>query len=331
MTPAHLETPLNALLGLRHPVLLAPMAGVAGGALAAAVSRAGALGLIGGGYCDPEWLGAELEMAGRADIGIGFITWRLDEIPAVLELALAARPRAVLLSFGDITPYVAPIHAAGARVIAQVQSVAQARAARDAGADVIVAQGREAGGHAGERATLALVPAVVDAVAPLPVVAAGGIADGRGLAAVLMLGACGAMLGSRFYACAESLAHPHAKTRAVEASGDDTVRSAAFDRLRGWHWPPGYALRTLANETTRRYAIAPEEFDSRAARERFAAASAAGEVDHAAVIVGEAADLISDVSPAAAVVESIVAAAAAVLDGAGRHLSAARIDAAARE
>ena len=121
-----IQSALCSRLGIAQPLLLAPMANVAGGRLAAAVSRAGGLGLIGGGYGDPEWLSAELAAAEQAAIGVGFITWRLDQVPRLLDLALAAQPRAVLLSFGDIAPYVARIHAAGAVLIAQVQSVAQA-------------------------------------------------------------------------------------------------------------------------------------------------------------------------------------------------------------
>ena len=123
--------------------------GTGWGALAAAVSRAGGLGLIGGGYGDPEWLGAELACAGDARIGVGFITWRLDARVALLDMALEHGVAAVLLSFGEVAPYAERVHAAGALLIAQVQSLAQARAALGAGADVIVAQGGEAGGHAG--------------------------------------------------------------------------------------------------------------------------------------------------------------------------------------
>ncbi len=318
MTTSPSSAALCRLLGSRHPLLLAPMAGVAGGALAAAVSAAGGLGLVGGGYGDPEWVGAELDEADGVAVGIGFIAWRLRDAAGVLDLALARRPRAVLLSFDDIAPWAARIQAAGARLIAQVQSVAQARAAAGAGAEVIVAQGAEAGGHAGRRGSLALLPAVVDAVAPLPVVAAGGIADGRGLAAALLLGAAGAMLGTRFYASRESLAHPQLKQAALAAGGDDTVRSAVFDRLRGWHWPPGYALRTLANDTTRRFAADPLAFEAAMAdeRERFAAASAAGAAGEAAVIVGEAVDLVDDLPPAAAIVERIMGEARAALGAA---------------
>ena len=299
---------LRGVLGIEQPLLLAPMAYVAGGRLAAAVSAAGGLGLIGGGYGDPEWVGAELDAAGSAAIGIGFITWRLAHNPLVLDLALERSPRAVLLSFGDISPYVARIKSAGARVIAQVQTVAHALAARDAGADVLVAQGAEAGGHAGERSTFPLVPAVVDAVAPLPVVAAGGIADGRGLAAALMLGAGGAMLGSRFYATREALASAPAKQVLVGASGDDTVRGAIFDRLRGWDWPPAYSLRTLANDMTARWPGEAAGLAGSLTQEQstFQSAVAAADTRIAPVVAGEAADLIRDLPGASELVERIM-------------------------
>ncbi|MBX9607494.1 MAG: nitronate monooxygenase [Gammaproteobacteria bacterium] len=302
-----LSSRLTQALGIEVPVLLAPMANVAGGRLAAAVTRAGGLGLIGGGYGDPEWLGAELAAAGDAPVGVGFITWRLAERPALLDLALAARPRAVLLSFGDIAPFAARIHAAGAVLIAQVQTVAAARAAAAAGAQVIVAQGGEAGGHGGQRGTLPLVPAVVDAVAPLPVVAAGGIADGRGLAAALLLGASGAMIGSRFYASQESLAFAAGRAAALAASGDDTVKGAVYDRLRGYDWPPGYALRTLSNDLTSRWPSEAAGLDASLADERaaFLRAVEAGDTRAAPVIVGEAADLITDLPPAADIVRRI--------------------------
>lgn len=299
------------------------MANVAGGRLAAAVSQAGGLGLIGGGYGDPEWLGAELAAAEGTPIGVGFINWRLDQVPRLLDLALAARPRAVLLSFGDIAPHAARIHAAGASLIAQVQSVAQARAARDAGADVIVAQGSDAGGHAGMRGTMGLVPAVVDAVAPLPVLAAGGIADARGIAAAFMLGACGVMLGTRFYGSREALASRQAKQALLDASGDDTVRGAVFDRLRGWDWPPGYSLRTLANEMTARWPGAAEGLADALAPQQAELARALGVSDTrvAPVIVGEVADLIHDLPSAGELVTRLMAEAEDLLARAG-HLVA---------
>jgi len=168
---------------------------VSGGALAASVSAGGGLGLVGGGYAEADWLERELALSGNQRVGCGFITWALAERPDALGIALGHAPAAVMLSFGDAAPFIAPIQNAGALVICQVQSLAQAREVLAEGADIIVAQGTEAGGHGGARSTLPLVPAVVDLVAAsgrdVPVVAAGGIADGRGLAAALMLGADG--------------------------------------------------------------------------------------------------------------------------------------------
>ena len=249
-----ITTALTRLFDLTHPIVLWPMGGVAGGALAAAVSNAGGLGLVGGGYGDADWLRTELAIA-RADTtcawGAGFITWSATR--AVLDQVLAAQPHAVVLSFGDPRPFGAVIKAAGCKLICQVQDLSGARLAVQAGADLIVAQGSEAGGHGGSRATLPLVPAVADAVAPLPVVAAGGIADGRGLAAALMLGAQGALIGTRFYASAEALGHPAAKQRIAAAVGDRTRRTTVFDIVRRIGWPSAITGRALHNRFIERW------------------------------------------------------------------------------
>jgi nitronate monooxygenase len=304
-----LKTPLTELLEICHPVILAPMARVSGGALAAAVSAAGGLGLIGGGYGEAEWIEAEFAAAGNQRVGVGFITWCLAQKPELLDRALEHRPAAVMLSFGDPAPFVTAIKQAGAKLICQVQSVAHARSAAAAGADVIVAQGGEAGGHGAARATFPLVPAVADAVAPAPVVAAGGIADGRGLAAALMLGAAGVLLGTRFYAAAESLAHPGAKQRVVAATGDDTVKTAVFDRARDLTWPEPYRIRGLANAFTERWHDHEAELAEAGAAERarYGAAAEAGDFDTAGVIAGEAAGLIGEVLPVGEIVERLVA------------------------
>lgn len=310
-----IETALTQLLGIEHPLLAAPMAGVAGGALAAAVSDAGGFGLIGGGYGDRDWLAEQTRDLDCTRLGIGFITWRLADNPALLDVALAARPRAILLSFGDVQPFAGKIRARDVLLIAQVQSLEAACAARDAGADIIVAQGTEAGGHGGTRATLPLVPAIVDAVAPVPVVAAGGIADGRGLAAALMLGASGAMMGTRFYCCVESLAPAAAKARAVAASGDHTIRSSVFDVLRQYDWPAPYNLRTLANAMTARFGSRLDELraDEAAQAAKFNAAVTHGNYDIAAVIAGEALDLVDNVPSAAGIVTQTIRGATACL------------------
>ena len=184
-----IATRLTELLRIEHPILLAPMDLVADGRLAAAVSRAGGLGILGGGYGDEAWLERELNAAGDARIGVGFITWSMARKPRLLDLVMERKPAAVMLSFGEVRPYAEEIKRGGALLICQVHTLAQATEARACGAEILVAQGAEAGGHGVSRGTIAFVPAVVDAAPDAVVVAAGGIADGRGLAAALMLGA----------------------------------------------------------------------------------------------------------------------------------------------
>jgi nitronate monooxygenase len=242
-----LKTRVTTELNIQHPILLAPMGGVSGGALAAAVTNAGGLGVIGGGYGDKEWLQRELLAAGNAPVGIGFISWALQKCPDLLNVALDHDPKAIFLSFGEIRSFAPQIRRAGIPLIAQIQTVAQAKGAVSEGAEFIVAQGTEAGGHGGTRSTFPLVPAVVDALGNIPVIAAGGIADGRGLAAALMLGAAGVLCGTAFFASRESLSHPNMKRVAFAASGDDTVRSSVVDIARGINWPPQWTIRTLRN------------------------------------------------------------------------------------
>jgi len=300
-------TALTQSFDLEYPIILAPMANFSGGALAATVSRAGGLGLIGGGYGDGDWLKRELQLAGNENIGIGFITWSLAKQPELLDLALDHKPRAMFLSFGDLKPFAGKIAAAGVPLIAQVQSVADAKIAASEGAQFIVAQGSEAGGHGGGRGTLPLVPAVIDAVGKTPVIAAGGIADGRGLAAALALGAAGVVCGTAFYASREALTNERIKAAAVAASGDNTVRSSIFDIARRIDWPGRWTIRTLDNAFHREWAEKPEalEADSAVQAQRYKDAAAAGDADVAAVIVGEAIDLVHEIRPAAEIVRSI--------------------------
>jgi nitronate monooxygenase len=314
-----LRTRLTRKLGIEHPILLAPMGGTSGGRLAAAVSGAGGLGLIGGAYGDREVLARELAAAGNTRIGCGFITWALARRPQALDEALAHAPAAIMLSFGDAGPFLPAVRKAGVAAICQVQTLRQAQEVLDEGADIIVAQGTEAGGHGAARATLPLVPAVADLVArsgqDAVVVAAGGIADGRGLAAALMLGAEGVLIGSRFYAADESLAHPAAKARVVAGTGDDTFRTTVYDRARGIDWPSWYTGRALANGFGQKWhgreAALDAEIDCE--RARYAAAAASGDFDTAVVYTGEGIDLIHAVEPAAAILARTVAEAEAAL------------------
>ena len=309
-------TALTEMFGLQHPIVLGPMGGVSGGRLAAAVSNAGGLGLVGGGYGEPAWLRTELSRVKedtRRPWGVGLITWSIER--SVLDLALGYRPAAFLLSFGDPRTYAAAIKSAGCKLICQVQDVEQARMAREAGADLIVAEGTEAGGHGGARATLPLVPAVVDAVAPTPVVAAGGIADGRGLAASLMLGAHGALIGTRFYASAEALGQDGAKKRIVAAHASETGRTCVFDIIRSYAWPPEYPGRALRNRFMERWHGREGALKAALETERAAyqAAAREGDFDTAVVWAGEAVDLIKSVDSAAELVARISAEAEAQL------------------
>lgn len=316
-----LNTRLTDFFGIEHPILLAPMAMVSGGRLAAAVTAAGGLGLIGAGYGDPDWLQAELQNSEKARVGYGFITWALARQPELLDTVLAQQPATVMLSFGELAPFAARIHAARVPVTAQVQNLAQARSALAAGADIIVAQGGEAGGHGmSARSTFTLVPDVVDLVAERSpqtlVVAAGGIADGRGLAAALALGADGVLVGSRFWASLEALVSPGAQQRALQAGGDDTIRTRAFDLVRQREWPAEYDLRLVTNALIRRWHGNETELRSRlpevvAAYERGVADE---DFDVDTVLVGEAVGVIRDIRPAADIVAGMVADAARILN-----------------
>jgi nitronate monooxygenase len=303
-----IRTALTEAFGLTYPIVLAPMGQVAGGQLAAAVSHGGGLGLVGGGYGDPDWLRHELALV-QAETdrpwGVGFITWHVTL--EVVELVLHYQPAAVLLSFGDVRPLAPMIKDAGCLLLCQVQEVDAAREAAAAGADFIVAQGGEAGGHGAVRATLPLVPAVVDAVAPVPVLAAGGIADGRGVAAALMLGACGVLVGSRFSAASEALTHEQAKARIVAAHAADTARTEVFDIIRGYPWPAPYTARAVRNPFLTTWHGREDELAATLETETVAyqRAVAAGDFDTALVFAGEAVDLINAVEPAADLVQRI--------------------------
>ncbi len=307
---------LAARFGLTTPIVLAPMALATGGRLAAACARAGALGLVGGGYGDLAWIQREYALAlaeGPADrIGCGFITWKMDEDASALDWVLDHQPRALMLSFGDPRPYAARIAAAGAALICQVQSLAQVPQALEAGAQVIVAQGVEAGGHGMNavegRSTLAFVPEVADWLAAHApgtlLLAAGGVADGRTLAAVQTLGADGALVGSRLWATQESLAAPGAKAQAVATDGDGTARTAIFDILRRKNWPAPYDFRAIRNALHRQWEgrIDALQADPAAARAEYDAGVAAGDFSRAHATVGEAVGLIRDLPPAGEVV-----------------------------
>lgn len=319
-----IETRLTKALGIEHPVISAPMAKVGGGKLAAAVTHAGGLGLIGGGYVEPDWIDAQLTAAGNAPVGIGFITWRLNEAPQQLQAALDRNVSAVFLSFGDPMPYGKAVLDAGSRLICQCQSLDHVRRAIDAGASIIVAQGREAGGHGANRATMTLVPEVADLLAreapEVLLCAAGGIADGRGLSAALMLGADGAVCGSRFWASAEALLPPGHLDAGIAATGDDTMHTQVIDVARDFEWPAEYRNRVLRTPFVEKWhgdiaGLAADE----AAKADWVAALGEGRTDVASATVGEAVGLIRSSAPAGELLRGMVQEAAHLLDGGWRR------------
>ena len=298
---------IGKLLGIDKPVVLAPMGLVSGGALAAAVSRAGGLGLIGAGYGDAGWIGREFDLARGARVGVGFITWSLAKQPALLDLALARKPCAVMLSFGDPLPFAQKVRDAGAKLICQVQDLGTARQALRAKPDVLVAQGTEAGGHAGTRSLFALLPAIKNISGDAPVLAAGGISDRRGAAAAMALGAAGVLLGTRFLAADESLVPREAKTRVVEANGDATLRTTVFDIVRGYDWPEGITARALRNAFSGKWHGKEGDLKKALGKEKPAYEEAVRrrDFDTALVFAGEGIDLIDSVLPAAEIVKRV--------------------------
>ena len=300
-------------LNLRYPIVSAPMAFAGGGALAAAVSRAGGLGLIGGGYGDPAWIEEQFAAAGDARVGIGFITWSLRKSPSLLTDALKHRPAAVMLSFGDPRPFVGEIRGAGAKLICQCQNMEHVEDALDVGADVVIAQGAEAGGHGALRGTLSFVPEAANFLArnapDTLLLAAGGIADGRGLAAALMLGADGVLVGTRLWAAQEALVKEGHHQAIVATNGDGTLRTRVADIARQLPWPRGFTARIRRNAFTERWHGREDLLEQNVAVEgpRYRQAFAEGDPDNTAVWFGEAAGLIEAIEPAALIVERMAA------------------------
>lgn len=308
-----LKTRLTDRLGIEHPILLAPMGVMSGGRLAAAVSDAGGLGLIGGGYGDADWLERQFAAAGASRVGCGFITWSMARDPKLLDDVLARRPAALMLSFGEVQPHASRIKAEGVPLICQVQGMRYLREAVDAGADIVVAEGNEAGGHSGHRGVFTLVPEAADYLArhaPQTVlVAAGGVGDGRGLAAALMLGADGVLVGTRFIACAESEAPEGFRQAIIGADGDSTMKSNSVDVVRKRYWPnPEFVVRVLRNRFVNQWHGREREIEQaiEVEHDRFWHAFRAGDADNSGVLMGEVAGLIDDAPPAAQIIARMV-------------------------
>jgi len=314
-----IDTRICKLLGIQHPIVLGGMGSATSPKLVAAVSNAGGLGTLG----TTALRGEQIVSAAKAireltdrPFGINHLVFRMQE--ADLAATLAARPDVVAFAWSrpeqDLRTFFARVHDEGIKVMYMAPTVYEATRAAEAGADVIIAQGSEGGGHVGQMATMVIVPMVVSAVAPLPVLAAGGIADGRGLVAALGLGAEGAVLGTRFLATPEAPIHDNYKAAIVQSDGHDTLLTEIHDIASGQIWPGavGRVQRNAVIErwTGREWALRQRQVE--VARD-IAAARKAGDVQNATLMFGQDAGLIDAIAPAAEVVMTIAAQAEAIL------------------
>ena len=314
-----LRTRATELLGIEHPVVLGGMASATSPELVAAVSGAGGLGVLGATRQSPDALARDVaEIRRRTDrpFGLNVLLFLADE--ERFAGLLAARPRVLSFAWAwpeqDLATYFARSHEVGALVMHMVSTVPEAERATEAGADLIVAQGTEGGGHVGLMGTLPLVPMVAGAVAPLPVLAAGGVADGRGLAAARALGAEGVLLGTRFLATPEAPLPSPFKQAIVDSDGHDTLVTEIPDVAAGQVWPGAYA-RVLRNRFVEEWVGREGELRQRRVEvsARLGRAREAGDRDHAALLVGQTAGLIDAIEPAADLVRRISADAEAIL------------------
>jgi NAD(P)H-dependent flavin oxidoreductase YrpB (nitropropane dioxygenase family) len=307
------------LFRIEYPILLGPMGSATGAELAAEVSNAGGLGMIGCAGRTPEWIRdtvAELREKTSRPFGLNLLLFEAQE--AALEAVLAARPAVFSTAWAwpdqDLRVLFAKAHDSGARAVHMVSGVPEARRSVEAGADAIVAQGTEGGGHVGLMGTFALVPQVVRAVAPVPVIAAGGIATGEGLAAALALGADGVLIGTRFLATPEAPVAQGFKDAVLASDGHDTVLTEIPDIARGRVWPGAWS-RVVRNRLIEEWA--GREGDLRAMRSEVGpsvvAAFKSGDASYAPLFIGQDAGLIETIEPAGVLVRRLVTDAEAVL------------------
>ena len=314
-----LRTRICALLGIEHPIVLGGMGGATSPELVAAVSTAGGLGVLGATRQNPEELArdaAAIRAATTRPFGLNLLLFL--ERPGQYEALLAARPKVISTAWAaleqDLGSYVARAHAVGALAMHMISTVAEAKVAARAGADIIVAQGTEGGGHIGLMGTMPLVPMVVSAVAPIPVLAAGGVADGRGLAAALALGADGVLLGTRFLATDEAPIAKGFKQAILDSDGHDTLVTDIPDVASGNTWPGAY-VRVRRNRFIEEWMGRDNELRRRRAEvsAQLRQAAQAGDPDRGAVMIGQTAGLIDRIEPAADLVRQISRDAEAIL------------------
>ena len=306
-----IQTPVCKLLDIDYPIALGGMGSATSPELVSAVSNAGGLGALGCHYLTPEQIGERTTaIRGQTNkpFGLNFLLFdtREDSFAAALELRPAVMQFAWARPQQDLRTYFDRSHKAGSIVTYMASAVPEAERAAKAGADIIIAQGTEGGGHVGWMGSMPLIPMIVDAVAPIPVLAAGGFADGRGLVAALSLGADGILLGTRFLATVESPLHPNFKQAIVDSDGHDTQLSEIPDIAAGQVWP-GAMTRSRRNRFIERWAGREWALrrDRTEAIEKLAAARKSGDVDEGPLSMGQDAGLIRDIPPAGELVTRI--------------------------
>ncbi len=314
-----IHTRICDLLGTKHPIVLGGMGSATSPRLVAAVSNAGGFGTLGTSVLRGEQITAaakEIRTATGKPFGINHLLFRIEE--ADYAATLAARPDVIAFAWArsdqELRGYFARAHEAGAKVMYMASTVPEALRAVDAGADVIIAQGTEGGGHVGWMATMVIVPMIVSAVAPVPVLAAGGIADGRGFAASLALGADGVLLGTRLLATPEAPIHENFKQAIVKSDGHDTLLTEIHDLASGQVWP-GAMARVQRNAVIERWA--GREWAIRQSQAEIcsdiAKARRAGDADNSTLLFGQDAGLIDAVRPVADIIETMVSEADAIV------------------
>lgn len=298
-----IHTSICKLLGIKYPVIQGGMAWVSTAPLAAAVSEAGGLGIIGSGQAPPDWLREQIKDAKKLTskpFGVN-VMLRSPYVDDVVAILLEEKIQVVTTGAGNPGKYVPDLQNVGCKVIPVVASVALARRLVRSGIDAVIAEGRESGGHVGELGTLPLVPQVVAAV-DVPVIAAGGIFDGKGLVAALALGAEGVQMGTRFISAAECTVHDKVKKTLIKAKDRDTVVTGG---------PTGHPVRVLKNKLSRKFeelekkCAPPEEFEALGVG-RLRMAMVDGDVEYGSIMAGQVAAMIREVQPAADIIQEIM-------------------------
>jgi nitronate monooxygenase len=325
-----LQTELTRRLGIEHPIIQAGMGMWTRVDLVAAVSNAGALGTVGSIGHLPDVFAAEIracQAATSRPFAANLVCWDWAPFAAsMVDIAVEARVPVITLSFGDPLPALAKAKAAGLRTLVQVQDLAGARAAIDARPDAVIVQGNEAGGHTGRRGTLSFAAQVLDMAGDVPVVVAGGIANGRGLAAALAMGAAGVVMGTRFKATPEFAIGRHIKEAIVASDGSNTVYDEVVDLAYGGTWPNGVTGRVLRNRFTDEWLDRDEELRAAVAAEPGFAFSQRLDSDPATQLnwAGESSGLVEAILPAAEVVRRTVELAEELLGRVGPHPTLSR-------